>query len=369
MEPVASLFAAGVGLVWPRRAQIELLLDLGERKRWTDSDAAVRFDEVKCWLLAEGVIALGEGQRRPDGVDVRDLKAGLAALAPAEPSPRSAGASVLVTFLALAVGSAPKTLANSLTRGLRSSRPDHRWLLVLHDIVEGTAPLETWLFHRRSPATLAAALRPSPQPHAADALLLLSLIALWQRRRPTVQARGNRGTERARRLTPKPIAALTWQLITPGQVPHLINIALEFGDERGTALGLLAVECALTEAHLAPHPSRGNAADQQALVDSGEGFLTAAADGLASLSRNTQIDPIEHDVVAYRIARMRAWRDGAPAPAPSPAARSHAYVAACLALDDLRAGRIDALPDIHASTPGLAMLLPQLRAAGARILP
>jgi len=355
--------------MWPHGSQVERLLDLGERKQPTEADVAERFDELATWLAAEGVLASGVGQRQGSAVGASELKAALLPLGRSSTATRAAGTSALMTFLAPAVGATPKTLANSLTGGLRASRPDHRWLLALHRVVSGSFPVDAWLYHRRTPADLAAALGVAASPDAGDALLLLSLIALWQRRRPTKEARGNRGAQRPRRLTPKPVAALEWQLISPGQVPHLVDIASGLGDERGTALGLLAVECALTEAHLAPHPSRGEAADQEALVDSGEGFLRAAERGLAGLAEESLVDPAERAVIVYRIARMRAWRDGSTPPTLPPDDGINGYAAACVALDDLRSGKIGSLPSFGASAPGLAMLLPQLRAAGARILP
>ena len=355
--------------IWPRRTQAELLLDLGERKRWGQADLRERNRELSTWLSSEGVVGAVTGSGPPAGVAVTDLKAALARALPPGDGARAAGTSALISRLAPAVGANPKTLANSLAGGLRPARPDHRWLLALHHAVAGSPPVGAWLFHRRTPQAVAAALSSGIPSDAGNALLLFSLIALWQRRRPTPDARGNRGQPRPRRLTPKPVAALGWQLITPGQLAPLCEIGVELGDDRGAALGLLGIECALTEAHLGPHASRGPAADQEALVDSGEGFLRGAETALGTLRANGLVDAAEACVIAYRIARMRTWRDGASAPTPSAEAAATPYVGACVALDDLRGGKINSLPPFRASTPGLAMLLPQLRAAGARILP
>lgn len=354
--------------LWPRRSQVELLLDLGERKGWNESDRLAQLRAAASWLAQEEVVGAVAPSRPQPGVEWASLREVLAPLAPDRLEGRAAGTSSLLTFLAPAVGAHPKTLANSLREGIRTSRSDHRWLMLLGRVLSDPAPVDAWLFHRRTPGALSSALA-ELVPDAGGALVILSLFALWQRRRAKVDARGNRGREQPRRRTPKPVAALGWQLIAPGQLPPLIGLATKLGSERGTALGLLAIECALTEAHLGPHPSRGSAADQAALIDSGEAFLRGAQSSLHALSASRLVEPDEAGAISYRIDRMRAWRDGTPAARPTPAAETTPYVLASRALDDLYVGKLHSLPSFRASAPGLAMLLPQLRAAGARILP
>ena len=358
-------------VIWPRRSHAELLLDLGEGKRWTEADRRAQTTACATWLAREGVV---EAPLVPKAAPAKAspsramIEASLARYLPRSLWTRAPGTSALISQLAPALGSHPKTLANSLRKGIRPSRRDHRWMVTIYGLLVGNPRLDAWIFHRRTPASIAAALSDTPLPGVSDALLVLSLVALWQRRRPTAAVRGNRGQPQARRVTPKPAAALEWQLISPGQVPHLITMASKLG-EAGCAVGTLAIECALTEAHLAPHPSRGVAANQGSLVDSGEALLIAAERGLHDLHDRDLVPPADAEVFEYRISRMRAWRDRGPPAQPSAAASASAYVVACLALDDLRAGKITEFPPIHASTPGLAMLLPQLRAAGAPVIP
>ena len=353
---------------WPRRAHTELLLDLGERKGWNESDRLAQLQAAASWLESEAVVGAVAPSAQPPAGDWASLREVLVPFAPTRSADRAAGTSSLLTALAPAVGAHPKTLANSLRSGVRPSRPDHRWLLALGNVLSGPRPVEAWLFHRRTPGKLSSALA-EPGPDAGGALLALSLLALWQRRRPKADARGSRGQAQPRRRTPKPVAALGWQLIAPGQFPPLLGLATGLGGERGSALGLLAIECALTEAHLGPHPSRGAAANQAALIESGEAFLRGAETALCTLRSAGLVESEDAAVLSYRIARMRAWRDGAAPPTAASEAQAHRYVAACVALDERRTGKITSLPRFRASTPGLAMLLPQLRAAGARILP
>ena len=363
-------FALGVTLeaIWPRRAQRELLLDLGERKGWTDEDAARGLQDVASWLVAEGVVSPTRRPAARRAVDVETLKADLASLVPTGEVERVAGTSELVSYLAPAAGVAPKTLSNSLIGGLRSARSDHRWLLAIRRVMQGHGATAAWVFHRRTPAALAEALASTEPADAADALVLSSVMALWQRRRPTGDARGNRGRRRPRRLTPKPVAAMRWELMTPRQLGALVEVATRMGDERGAALGLLGVECALTEAHLAPHAGRGTERGASGLERRGEPSLVAVENALEALMKASLVGPTEGHVYAYRIARMRAWRDRRPHPEPAAACSDHPYVAACRAIDVRRAGDRDAVGAFASHAPGIAMLLPQLRAAGARIV-
>ncbi|MBK8690957.1 MAG: hypothetical protein IPN17_01275 [Deltaproteobacteria bacterium] len=227
---------------WNRRTQRELLLDLGERKHWVEAEHCAAVHAAADWLV--------EALLLPRTLDVRHSSADedLASIRRygEHLTPRSdlQGVSRWIVGIAPALGVVPKTLANSLDGGLQSHRADHRWLRLLVRVLRGQAAPDAWAFHRRSPTVVADDLaRQAGQSvvDAGDAVLLASLLALWQRRRPTTEARGSRGNAVSRRETPKPIAALRESLVGPVQLGHLARLAHLIGGAPGQALWLLAV--------------------------------------------------------------------------------------------------------------------------------
>lgn len=354
-QRLASVLRSGICLLWPRRSDQELLLDLGERKAWTDDERDDAVSVFAQWLVDELGIAgpIGPIPRRPEVDELAWTRAFGARLVD---RPREPGVARWASAMASALGVAGKTLANGVVDGLRSERQAHRWLRVLARIAHGGGAIEAWAFHRREPIGVARQLARLGTPSlvdAGDTLLLASLLALWQRRRPTTHARGNRGGMRSRRRTPKPIAALLGGLVAPGQVHHLARLAPAFGPAGAGALELLVVEAALTEAHLAPHharrPSGDCAMDGEAWLQSVEALLRSPV-GLSEADRR---------VFAFRIQRMRAWRDRAP-DIPEPAGACGAYVDASMALESVRRGEI-VQRRFAATQPGILMLRPQLR--------
>ena len=145
--------------LWPRRSQVELLLDLGERKGWNESDRLAQLRAAASWLAQEEVVGAVAPSRPQPGVEWASLKEVLAPLAPDRLEGRAAGTSSLLTFLAPAVGAHPKTLANSLREGIRTSRSDHRWLMLLGRVLSDPATVDalasSWCWSRR-PAWSAA---------------------------------------------------------------------------------------------------------------------------------------------------------------------------------------------------------------------
>lgn len=348
--------------MWPRRAQRELLLDLGERKGWTEADCDAAVDGAATWLERQLLLPAdlpGVGPLPPhDMAEVMEIGRRLAEGADAASPARWA------IGLGPVVGAAPKTLVNSLEQGLRADRPDHRWLRALARVGRSGGPADAWVFHRRSPGVVAvelAAMAGRDDLDAGDAVLLLSLLALWQRRRPTAEARGNRGRRQPRRRTPLPIGALPSPLAAPGQVPHLARAARLLGGEAGRALLVLALEAALTEAHLAPHPARTS---RSGLCDSGEVWLRGV-EAILDLHAGL-LGADDAEVFRFRIARMRSWRDGVPQHASAELAVRSPYVRASLDLERAR-GRSLVAGSIDAATPGVMMLLPLLRARGFEV--
>jgi hypothetical protein len=349
--------------LWPRRSDRERLLDLGEHKGWTDDDHAAAVEVAASWMVGELCLppTLACGGFRPAGTpdDLRSLGDALGG-----GERRADGVSRWLAGLAPALGTTGKTLANSLAQGLRADLSYHRWLRLVLRLRDGKAAPDAWLYHRRTPSLVAAELAACAENESfdvGDALLLMSLLALWQRRRPTAHARGNRGAARARRHTPKPIAAMRHTLAAPGQLQHLGRLATLLDGDHGRALLLIAAEAGLTEAHLAPHRPRRST---EATTDGGEDWLRALE---ALLDEHAPLFGDDTAVLRFRIDAMRAYPNRtALLPPPAEVVRFE-YVRASLSLMRPR----DAAPPpetFRATTPGLMMLLPQLRARGFTVL-
>ncbi len=344
--------------MWPRRHHQELLLDLGERKGWTERDLEHAVEQASAWFVREQLLPsfLTTGEAEQPDLDVlRELGNRLAV-----DEPRN-GVARWLTGLGPVVGSSPKTLANSLNNGLRPDRSDHRWLAVAARVAATPeqVDLNAWLYHRRTPDSVASALSSMTQDHvfdAGDALLVFSLVALWQRRRPTDRVRGNKGQVRRRRDTPKPVSALKGELASLGQFSRLLTLAELLND--GSPLRLLAMEAALTEAHLAPHRSRRARKESRT---TGEAWLSAVSDA----NEKGNVAKSERRAFAFRIERMRAWRDSRSMVVPDPTSELP-YVRASLALERARAGARP-LESFRTSGEGIFMVLPLLRSRGFEI--
>lgn len=343
--------------MWPRRSHRELLLDLGERKDWTEHQFCAQVAEVAAWLQREvGLAERLRVVREPDGAAALDrIKRFARSVAS---GPEVPGVAAWATSLGPATGLAAKTLANSARGGLQAARADHRWLALIDRAARGAGAEAAWLYHRRSAVAVDAelgAMAGRLLPDAGDAMLVISLLSLWQRRRPTEQARANRGQSRSRRATPKPVAGVRGALISVGQVEALAAVAAQLeGTAAARSLLVVALESALTEAHLAPHPARGG---EVVGAHGGDPLLRAVE---AALGLVGGVFGEEAEVFRFRIDRMRAWRARRPQAAPSGALSAVPYVAASMALE---AGRGDEVagPLWETGTPGLLMLLPLLR--------
>jgi hypothetical protein len=272
------------------------------------------------------------------------------------------GVGLHVVALAALAGSSPKTLANSLGSGLRSDRRDHRWLGFLTRLSLGRPSEDAWIYQRRSPTTVGKEL--AARAHASfldagDALLVLSIVALWQRRRRPGEARASRGLLVTRRELAKPIAALDGWVMMASQLGPLLEYGVGRGGIGSRAVVAVAIEAALTEAHLAPHRARGKGA----AVGSGEGWLRAVEQALGRLPVAQVLGVEDHELFAWRVARMRAYAGRKPTPLPGVAASAHPYVKLARAIDDALGKRASERP-FHAGDPGYFMLLPQARRPG-----
>lgn len=358
LRPLADILSTVLLALWPRRRHQELLLDLGERKGWSDSHREDAVGRLAAWLVAEMGLPNTLAERAPArGAErVPLIEVSLDGLEPV------VGVGLHTVALARLAGVAPKTLANTLAAGLRSDRRDHRWIRLLARLEAGSPPSDAWIFHRRSPDAVAKALAhlaDAEDLDAADALLVLSLVALWQRRRRTDEARASRGVELPRRVLPKPIAALDSWVLSPSQIGPLVAQGLKRGGAAGQALVGLALDAALTEAHLAPHRPRRS----EAAPGSGESWLRPVHVVLDRGAVAELLGETERGVFRWRVARMRAYRSSVPTPGPDDSAAAHPYVALARAIDAARSkGPVQRR--FHGADPGYFMLLPQARRLG-----
>lgn len=363
--PLDDVLGRAVEALWPARAKQELLFDLGERKRWTSPDATQAVVRLAAWLQAELGLPEVLAPTAASGLAVSEARRLAAVLC--GPPPRSVGvAKDLVALQPLVGSSSPKALANSLSEDLRSRRGDHRWLLALATVAAApdaaSRRLDAWLFHERSRVAVVAELSglagrlDAGMLDAGDAVLVFSLLALWQRRRPAEEARGNRGKASSRRAAPKPVAALDEELIGLAQLDAILAAARRVSDAAGRCLTLLAIEAALTQAHLVPHtarraPAGGRPSDR---------WLPRVR---AALSNAWLVDLVGVEAAAllgHRVARMRAYRDGeAPPPAP---ALVHPHLTATSLIDSRQTSAHST--SLSLDDRGVLMLAPQLRARG-----
>lgn len=302
----------------PRRSERERLLDLrlhgAAMEDLTDGLAALStflgqdLDLAERWQVQ---LPDGDDQHRRD---FERFKAALLAQAGANAAirERAPGVAKWVAVVAPALDVAPKTLANSLARGLRPARRDHRWLAWLVDSHGGELQSAAWFFHDRTGEAVTQTLarwHGARRWTVADALLLFSLTALWQRRRDSATARAHRGRAVPRRTMAKPAAALDDWLVSASQVAPLCRLieGLHGGTDpqRASLLSAFVIEATLTQAHIVMHSATGRQRRR-----SGERLLHAAERELRAVG--SELAPL----LRWRIALMRAWRDKTALPLP-----------------------------------------------------
>lgn len=340
-----ELLKNGTVLVWPHRSAQETLFDLGERKDWGEEELCEAVFSCAGWWSGFGV---GVQNSSPceeffwaDMGDV--LFPLLQAFAEQKNTlPKtSAGVPKGCQIFSMLVPSSPKTLANNKKNWCDSKRPDHRWLLCLGRLLREREFPKGLLFHRRSIAALNEALSVCyghmlvGQMDTADAMLLLSLISHWQRRRPTREVRANRQQQKPRRSTPKPVVARKDDLL------HLGRFAcnMEFARFVGLApLVHLLFELALTESHLEPHSAKSK---QDA--PSSSNWLTAVEQQLQCLD-NQELLGEEKEFYTYRIGVMDAYLKRQPSPFPPSILEKHPYIVSGQVLSQLYKERNEAEP-------------------------
>jgi hypothetical protein len=97
----------------------------------------------------------------------------------------------------------------------------------------------------------------------------------------------------------------------------------------------------------------------------GEDWLRAI-DGIVAEHRRAL--GLDGEAFRFRIDRMRAWRDRREQAPASSDALAFAYVRTSVELEKVRTMPMSGDP-VSASTPGLMMLLPMLRARGREVDP
>ncbi len=340
-----DLLEIGSRLVWPTDSEQESLFDLGERKTWGEEQHHSAIASCAEWWSRWGV-----GPNNPQAskeMSLSDAREILQRVIETPPTSPAAGVAKDPHFLASLTSSSPKTLANRFKEGFQSHRCDHRWLLYLARCLQTPTLPQGFLYHRRSIHQLNEALDVCDghiqigQPDTADAMLLLSLISHWQRRRPTQEVRANRKNEKTRGATPKPVARLSGTLLADGRFQPNLDFALK---SRSRPLLCLLFELALTEAFLASHSPRlaRNKADPS--NSTREGWLEAIK---AQTSKPDVRDLMgdEADFYHYRAQAMDFYNDPKNIyPAPPETIREHPYIASLVALNTLyqaRNGQID----------------------------
>lgn len=195
---LSDMLGVAVQELWPRRVHQELLLDLGERKRWNEADRRAALDAAAAWLVKELELPASlETVPAPDDSDAdrRALERVRSLGEDANLGDHVVGVARWACGIAPALGTSAKTLANTVSDRLRSDRNDHRWLRLIDRVMDVSGALDAWSYHRRSPRVVASylqSLSTRARPDAGDALVVLSLLALWQRRRPTTALSGRR---------------------------------------------------------------------------------------------------------------------------------------------------------------------------------
>lgn len=364
MEPsppsrtLACLLSTAVRTIWPRRTQHELALDLAQRKAWNDADFEDACHECADWLVSEVGLA--------SVVVAAPMVGDWAALRSA--AREMAGDKTVESFAERAghlFGRSASNVRNNLST-YHPGRVEHWWIAAMGRIAcEQSSPAV--LYHQRSRQSVNAGLERLAGacdvgvPDAADVLLLTSLLALYQRRRPTNEVRGSRGQVLSRREAPKPIVLLLSSLFPAGVARKLLALAprIEGGDPR-RHLAALGVEWALTVAHAAPHRAVRAGARRKPDADVIECVVRSAS----------EILPDQATALRFRLDLMLAYAGSAPMSVTS-SVDAYGEIHGCFAA--VRAD-VEALPAaeramrlVEADAPGSLMLAPQVRRMVARV--
>ncbi len=302
---MCDLLDRGSLLMWPKRSAQELLFDLGERKKWDETQRLAAVASCAAWWSRWGV---GPKNPQPFGIDVLVGSAGHPGNISSKKQSfiealgkRQRPLQVNLTTCTKDVSKQPQRLVSEqtelITVGCYASR------YIQQPLPKG------FLYHRRSIAHLNEALDVCyghlqiEQMDTADAMLLFSLISHWQRRRPTQEVRANRQKEQTRRATPKPIARLLESLLARGRFQPNLDFASEHSSP--SIVSLLS-ELALTNAFLASHTPRRTKDKTETPDSTGQEWLDAIKDHLSKPEVRALVE-CEADFFDYRAQVMRAY--------------------------------------------------------------
>lgn len=366
-EPECSIerpLDSALNVMWAKRKEIEALLDLGERKNWSANDRASAVREAAMWLERTLALTLPQPTASTEIATGSRGFAEVRAWAENQTRDSTGGAAQWIQFVASATGVSAKTLANQLSvrsKDQAYSSTALRWLSTIEAALSERLDAEAVWFHRRTPQSISrqiARWSESKFCTSADALLIVSMLALWQRRRDTRTVRANRGTARSRKETPLPCGVVGAALVSEGQFCALVKLANAMRDEPREQLFAVAFEAALTAAHFGPHPvrvRRSGAADA--------GVVGPSLDVVESTRKRTALNDTDKDVVSFRIELMRAYDADQPLRNTSTAPGEYARAAA--AINRIRYGEsLESEPRFSATAPGIVMIVNQLRRLG-----
>lgn len=316
-----ELLNQGTSLIWPTQRAQELLFDLGERKSYSAEARLEAVEECVSWWEGWGLGSCGSTSC--EFLSWPSIRSSL------ELSEKETNVGVAKDLggLASLVGLSAKTLANNLSESkwYECKRNEHRWILFLGRSLEADGFPKGFLYHRRSIASFSLALAHSHghlqtgQLDSSDALLLFTLISLWQRRRPTEKVRSNRKQSNSRRNTPKPIVGLAGTLLEPGLFEPNLHYLLE--RKAIHALPLL-FELALTEAHLVPHPQRANGSNEPV---TSLHWLKLIEETLKRSDVRALLGE-ESEFFQYRIDLMKAYQNKHLPSTPPDSIAEHPYI-------------------------------------------
>lgn len=246
--------------LWHLQKDQEALLDLGERKAWGDDALDEAINEWVGWLNAHdlGPGAVTRTDRATPSISRPRIwyEAARWVLPPGEGARSRSEENKHWGHL---LGCSPRSFDNELSKDFKPTHAAHMWVHQLANI--DTIALDSLLYHRRTRANMAAfwerLLSGDHIPALADRLVLISLAMLYQRRRPTEAARGNRGRTAPRRSTPKPAKRPTKELVSQGFADTMCGWLQHHRDAPRTAsVAALLVELLLTQRHAHAHTDR-----------------------------------------------------------------------------------------------------------------
>lgn len=291
---------AAIESMFPSRRATEALLDLPERKMWGPRDREAAIVDLAAFLAAQLDWPAGAEPEPVAAPDLDLLRASVEKIA----SKQSPGTAAWLDAVAEPVGAtSAKSLANSRPRSLRPNDRRHRWVAWLARSLHTQPEPTLWRFDLRNADATARRVARWTEGHvydAADELLLISLVALWQRRRPVTDVRAQRGAPSPRRTTPKPSSRLFHEVDFCGQARALLTLLEQLHGTDSWHWQALVLEWLLTQGHLVMQTDRSGGRRQRATR-----VLSVAR---KHLDRGAE-DP---DVAAswrWRIEVMEAWRD------------------------------------------------------------